>query len=83
MSQSAAKQIAALAMTQETPEHRAERAAKLRKQADAAEAKSMQEDDAGHGEEAIELRATAHRQRNLAALVDPKKAKKKPSRGGG
>ena len=71
MSRSIAKQVAVLAMSNETPEQQAGRAADLRKQADAAESQAHEEEDAGNGEEAIELRATAHRQRNLAAIVDP------------
>jgi len=83
MSRSTAKIIGALAMSNETPENRGARASALRKTADECETKAHAEEDAGNGEEAIALRAQAHRQRNLALLVEPKKAKKKPSRGGG
>jgi hypothetical protein len=67
-------------MTNETPENKAKRAADLRKQADASEAQAMTEEDAGNGEKAIELRAQAHRQRNTAALVEPKKSTKPKAR---
>ena len=82
MGRSTAKLIAVLAMGEETPEQQSERAADLRKQADKCEADAMAREDAGDGEEAIALRAQAHRVRNLAAIVEPK-TKKKPSRGGG
>lgn len=74
--------VSALVANQETPEHKAKRAGDLRKQADASEAEAMKQEDAGNGEEAIALRAQAHRQRNTAALVEPKKpakARRKPA----
>jgi len=81
MSRSTAKIIGALAMSNETPENRVARATSLRKAADECETKAHAEEDAGNGEEAIALRAQAHRQRNLAVLVEPKKPPKKTRRG--
>lgn len=76
MGRMTAKVIGVLAMSNETPENKAKRAANLREQADAAEAKSHELDAEGDGAGAIALRAQAVRQRDTAKLVEPKKSTK-------